>query len=49
VGTLRKIDGAAAPHYQVLAGGGNGTNATLATLQSVQRAEDVPTVVETLL
>lgn len=49
VGMLRKIDGAAVPHYQVLAGGGNGTNATLATLQGVQRAEDVPTAVETLL
>ena len=49
VGMLRKIDGAAAPHYQVLAGGGNGTNGTLATRQDVQRAEDIAAVIETLL
>lgn len=49
VGMLRRIDGAAAPHYQVLAGGGSGTNDIPATLHGVQRAEDIPTVVETLL
>lgn len=49
VGMLRKIDGTVAPHYQVLAGGGNGTNGTLATRQDVQRAEDIAAVIETLL
>lgn len=49
VGMVRKVEGQAAPHYQLLVGGGNGAIAVLATACEVLPVGDVPAAVDRLL
>jgi sulfite reductase beta subunit-like hemoprotein len=49
VGLKRKIDGTSIPHYQILSGGGNGTNDTRAEPSGVVQDEDVPVSIGALL
>lgn len=49
VGMLRKSDGKSVPHYQILSGGGNGANDTLAEPSGVVPDEDVPASIGKLL
>ena len=49
VGAVRTIGSERVACYQILTGGGNGTNNVLATKQKVVTAQEVPTVIEEML